>query len=177
MEDKREMTVLLAISLAGKLLPPQLLYAGKTTKYHPVVDFPASWDVWHSPNHWSTEQTMIRYIEVAPYNQVVRESLGLSENHPALASFYVFAAHRSQLVLDALNKCHIKYVYTFVPAGCTGELQPLDITFNDPFKREMKELFTKWYAAIVKKELDQGKDVSTIKPAAPQRSSQFMLVG
>ena len=28
----------------------------------------------------------------------------------------------------------------------------------------MKELFTKWYAAIVKKELDQGKDVSTIKP-------------
>ena len=99
---------------------------------------------------------------MAPYVQVVRESLGLSENHPALAIFDVFAAHRSQLVLDALNKHHIKY--TFVPAGCTGELQPLDVTFNDPFKREMKELFTKWYAAIVKKELDQGKDVSTIKP-------------
>ena len=28
----------------------------------------------------------------------------------------------------------------------------------------MKALFTKWYAAIVKKELYQGKDVSTIKP-------------
>lgn len=63
MEDKREMTVLLAITLAGKLLLPQLLYAGKTVKCHPTVDFPAGWDVWHSQNHWSTEETMIHYIE------------------------------------------------------------------------------------------------------------------
>ena len=86
---------------------------------------------------------MIRYIEevIAPYVRVVRESLGLSENHPALAVFDVFAAHRSQSVLDSLKTHHIKYV--FVPAGCTGELQPLDLTFNDPFKREMKDCFTR----------------------------------
>ena len=107
---------------------------------------------------------MIRYIEevIAPYVRVVRESLGLSENHPALAVFDVFAAHRSQSVLDSLKTHHIKYV--FVPAGCTGELQPLDLTFNEPFKREMKECFTRWYASLVKKQLDQGKDVSEVKP-------------
>ena len=44
------------------------------------------------------------------------------------------------------------------------KLQPLDLAFNDPFKREMKECFTKWYASLVKKQLDQGKDVSEIKP-------------
>ena len=40
----------------------------------------------------------------------MRESLGLSENHPALAIFDVFAAHRSVLVLESLMKHHIKYV-------------------------------------------------------------------
>ena len=44
-EDKREMTVFLAITLAGKLLPTQLLYEGKTVKCHTTVDFPACWDV------------------------------------------------------------------------------------------------------------------------------------
>ena len=85
-EDKREMTVLLAITLAGKLLPPQVLYTGKTTKCHPVVEFPADWGVCHSPNHWSTQETMIRYIEEVsvPYVRGMRESLGLAENHPAL---------------------------------------------------------------------------------------------
>ena len=39
-EDKREMTVLLAITLAGKLLPPQLLYTGKTTKCKPCGRIP-----------------------------------------------------------------------------------------------------------------------------------------
>ena len=83
LEDKREMTVRLAISLAGKLLPPQLLCTGKTTKCHPVTDFPASWDVWHSPNHWSTEETMIRYIEevIAPYvreMRIITESSSIS---------------------------------------------------------------------------------------------------
>ena len=57
-----------------------------------MVDFPAGWDVWHSKNHWSTEETMIRYIDevIVPYVQVVRESLGLSENHPTSAIFDVF---------------------------------------------------------------------------------------
>ena len=41
LDDKREMTALLACTLSGSLLPPQLIYAGKTTRCHPLVDFPA----------------------------------------------------------------------------------------------------------------------------------------
>ena len=63
LDDKREMTTLLACTLSGALLPPQLIYAWKTTKCHPVVDFQASWDIWHSDSHWSTEKTMLHYVE------------------------------------------------------------------------------------------------------------------
>ena len=64
LDDKREMTAILACTLYGSLLPSQLIYAGKKTRCHPVIDFPAGWDIWHSDNHWSTEVTMLRYIDI-----------------------------------------------------------------------------------------------------------------
>ena len=164
LDDKRDMTALLACTLSGSLLPPQLIYAGKTTKCHPVVDFPAGWDIWHSDSHWSTEKTMLQYVGavIVPYVEATREALGLQPDHCAVAIFDVFTAHRCDSVLEALNKHHIKY--TFVPASCTGDLQPHDLTFNAAFKRELRECFTRWYATIVKNYLDQGKELSTIRP-------------
>ena len=37
LEDKREITGLFCITMSGELLPPQILYAGKTTMCHPAV--------------------------------------------------------------------------------------------------------------------------------------------
>lgn len=38
LDDKREITVLLAVTLAGEYLPPQLLYQGKTERCHPAIE-------------------------------------------------------------------------------------------------------------------------------------------
>jgi len=92
LDDKREITALLAVSLAGEVLHPQLIYKGVSNRCHPSgVDFPTGWDIWHSHNHWSTEQTMLRYIEkvVVPYMAKVRSS----ETQKGLCIFDVFAAH------------------------------------------------------------------------------------
>lgn len=62
-DDKRQITAVLSASLSGEYLAPQLLYQGKTDRCHPKVTFPEGWDVWHSENHWSNEDTMKRYIE------------------------------------------------------------------------------------------------------------------
>ena len=35
---------------------------GKTTKCHPLVEFPEGWHVIHTPNYWRNEETMITYI-------------------------------------------------------------------------------------------------------------------
>ena len=59
LEDKRQITVLMAATKSGKLLPPQLLYEGKTERCHPKdVEFPEDWHVHHSATHWSNAQTM-----------------------------------------------------------------------------------------------------------------------
>lgn len=146
MEDKREMTVLLACSLSGNLLPPQLLYAGKTTNCHPKFTFPADWDVCHTDSHWSNTNTMIRYIEniLVPYYDKQRELLGLVPEQPGVALFDVFKAHQDPLFLAELEKRNI--IPVFVPASCTGELQPLDLTVNGEFKRLLKNEFIEWYS-------------------------------
>ena len=50
--DKRQVTLTLAGSMSGELLPVQLLYQGKMTRCHPYYSYPPGFDVWHTPNHW-----------------------------------------------------------------------------------------------------------------------------
>ena len=163
LEDKREMTVLLCCTLSGELLSPQLIYAGKTERCHPSVCFPDGWNITHSPNHWSTQETMMEFLDkiLIPYVQQTRERMELPPTFPAVAIFDVFAAHRCQPFLDVLTANKIQPV--FVPAGCTGELQPLDITVNAVFKRELKSSFSSWYAKQVSESLKNGKDIASVK--------------
>ena len=65
----------------------------------------------------------------------------------------ILVAHRYDCFFEKLDACRIKYV--FVPAGCTGSLQPLDISINEPFKQYLKEIFSNWYAEQVKNSLEK----------------------
>ena len=62
-DDKQEITAVLAATVTGKSLKPQLLYKGTTKGCHPTVEFPSGWDIWHSANYWSNEETMKRFVE------------------------------------------------------------------------------------------------------------------
>ena len=66
-EDKREITVVLAVTASGTLLPPQLIYQGKTNGWHPKITFPTKGNVTHSENHWSTAETMIEYFDTLSF--------------------------------------------------------------------------------------------------------------
>ena len=162
-EDKREITVLLTVTATGKLLPPQVIYQGKTPGCHPKVTFPSSWNITHSESHWSTEKTMLEYVDqvLVPCVSQTRQELELADDHPALAIFDVFCAHRCESFLKKLCTHNIHQV--FVPAGCTRELQPLDLSVNEEFKAAMKSSFSRWYADEVKQALDQGVSLDNLK--------------
>ena len=68
-DDKREVTILLSIAATGDLLPPQVIYQGKTSGCHAKVTFPEGWNITQSESHWSNESTMLEYIEkiLVPY--------------------------------------------------------------------------------------------------------------
>ena len=60
-------------------------------------------------------------------------------------------------MLSEANICVI-----FVPGGCTGELQPLDVAVNGEFKTSMKTRFSEWYSAQVASQLSDGKEFAEI---------------
>ena len=71
--DKRQITLTLAGSMSGELLPLRLVYQGKTTHCHPQYSYPPGFDVWHTPNHWANEKTTMRFISnVIPYVKAIR---------------------------------------------------------------------------------------------------------
>ena len=64
-------------------------------------------------------------------------------------------------MLEKLKKENIEVV--FVPANCTGELQPLDRLVNKPLKDHLKTKFTQWYADQVSAQLASGKAIDEVK--------------
>ena len=70
-----------------------------------LLIFP-SWQIVHTENHWSNEQTMIKSIDdiIVPFVNQKHDELGLEDNHPALAIFDHF---KGQLT-DEIRKC-LKY--------------------------------------------------------------------
>ena len=162
-DDKREITLLLAISLSGELLNPQVIYAGKTDRCHADAPVPPGWNVTHSASHWSTTETMVEHVDavLAPYMKEQRQKLGLEPDATGLCLFDVFAAHRHDDFLKKLSACSIKAI--FVPAGCTGFLQPLNVLVNHLFKQQLTQNFSEWYAEQVKKCLEEGVEISDIR--------------
>ena len=145
-DDKRQITAMLAAIMTGEYLPVQLIYKGRTTRCHPKVSFPEGWDIWHSDNHWSNEDTMERYIRniIMPYVCHKREMLKLKKCHPALAIIDCFKGQTTPRILSLLRENNI--IPLIVPANCTDRLQPIDVSINKPIKHQLRTRFQSWYA-------------------------------
>lgn len=51
----------------------------------------------------------------------------------------------------------------FVPGGCTEELQPLDLSVNDYYKKQLKQCFSNWYSEIIIRRLTVGGTIDKVK--------------
>lgn len=172
LDDKRQITLLLAITKSGSLLSPQLIYPGKSDRCLPKgVVFPSSWDITFTESHRSNEETMVRFVIIIPYVNGIRESLPLSKcNQEAVTIFDVYKAHQSPKLLELLKQNTI--IPLFVPACSTDKFQPLDLAVNREYKEILKGHFHDWYTKKVCDDTD-----STIIDLALQYSNQFMRVG
>ena len=138
LNDKRQITVVLAGTASGTFLPAQLIYSGSTVKSLPKnVDFPSDWhDVTHTTTHWSNEDTMDEYINkiIIPYVEKMRKELQLSPKYPALVLFDHFSGQVIPRIFEKLERNQIRYV--LIPKTCTDRLQPMDLSVNKPIKEQ-----------------------------------------
>ena len=108
--DKWQITLLLTVTKAGTLLPPQLIYSGKTSKCLPVTRFASDWDPTFTSNHWSNEESMLRYIDniILPFISRRREKLQLPDQKALVVMDY-YAAHRTDSLKQKLIDNNIEY--------------------------------------------------------------------
>ena len=73
--DKRAITVTLAETLSGTILPFQLIYQGKTRRSLPAVRFAAGFSLSYNTKHCSNEVETIRLLNdiIAPYCTKVKK--------------------------------------------------------------------------------------------------------
>jgi DDE superfamily endonuclease len=158
-EDKRQITVCIASSLDGDMLPPQLIFQGTTVQCHPPLTAAAE-DAFvhltHSENHWSNQETMQQYIRevIVPYAERMQLKHTLQNKSHIVLVLDVWAVHKSEEFRRFLRTSfpHIHLVY--VPANCTSQLQVADVMLQRPFKHGIRQHFNIWAASVLKQQID-----------------------
>ena len=110
--DKRQ---IMAGTMSGEFLPPQLIYQGKTPKCLPPLDsIPSDWDITFTENHWANQATIMRYLEkiLFPYFEAKRAKLQLSADYPCLIVFDRFRGQCTPRINSTLKKRYI-YVHCY----------------------------------------------------------------
>jgi len=162
-DDKRQITAVLACSLAGDFLPRQIIYGGKTPGCLPKASFPPGWHVTYTDNHWANEESMLDYVRsiFLPFLEAAKKELKLPHSQPALALLDNFRGQLTGQFLDLLVANNI--IIVDVPPNCTGLLQPLDLSVNKAIKDSLKSKFQTWYADRITMQLMANAD-KVIKP-------------
>ena len=105
-DDKRQITVVLAGTLTGELLPLLLVYQGKTKQRLPKIKFPDDWLISFTPNHWCNKITMEAYVRqvIALFICKKRELLQLGNKQHAMCMYDNFSVHCTRKILQLLDE-------------------------------------------------------------------------
>ena len=116
-DDKRQITAVIAAAMTGEYLPIQLIYKGMTDRCNPKANFPSNWDIFHSLNHWSNENTMKCYFEriLLEFVEKKRQMLKLEKCHPSLA---IIDSFRGQTTPEFLSLLETHDIIPIAPANC-----------------------------------------------------------
>ena len=126
--EKRHLTVVLTVLATGEVLPALAIFKGKKQPEFREVG------VFIRAQHkaWMDEAMMLEWIELVwePATEGCRAMLVLDS----------FSAHITHAVKQKLKD--INTVPLVIPGGCTGKIQPLDVSLNKPFKSYVRRYWS-----------------------------------
>ena len=157
LSDKCNITLTFTVTLSGKILPFQIIYAGKTKACHPRdITFPPGFCITQNPSHWSNEEKTLKLIRqvINPYVISKRVELKFPATQRALVVWDVFKGQMTPVVKSELESLNI--VLVAVPANMTHFFQPLDLTVNGSTKKFMRKQFITYYSGEIKNQIDSG---------------------
>jgi hypothetical protein len=192
-EEKRAFTSVPSISAAGVMLPTQAVFAGKSPNSLPragsrgfeeavKLGFKLVFSM--NASYWSTQLTMQSLVKdiIAPYFDQMIAELGLDPTQYCLWKIDCWSVHRSAEFLGWMAENYPRILIVFVPGGCTGLFQPLDVGIQRVYKQSMRQSAhrdvvaeaTALFASLTDDENDTGtisepdhNDAETIESVEP----------
>jgi hypothetical protein len=80
------------------------------------------------PEAYANSANMVEWLE--------EQVIPILDNEPTLMALDLFGGHKTDEVLDTLRANDI--TISIIPGGCTGLVQPMDVSINRPFKDILK---------------------------------------
>lgn len=133
--EKEKVTVMLAAMADGRKLPPVVILKGKRDP--PASDVPPGVLVRMSDNGWVNEGIVKWWVM-----QVWRR-----EDTRKMLVWDAFRAHRTDDVKSMVSRrgdFGANSDMVVIPGGCTGILQPADVSWNKPFKAFIQDKWDTW---------------------------------
>ena len=141
----------------GKILPPMIIFKGKTDRTISDLNISAGFTVKSQEKAWMDDGLMKVWVEDISIKHIWAECEKLwFEN--ALLTFDAFAAH---LADDAESQLlEAKTDTLAIPAGCSYKYQHMDVCLNKPFKAISQKCWVNDISSVVETFPDPSQDPS-----------------
>ena len=136
-------TVSICVSAAGDKLKPMIIFHGKpdgriVNRDFPLFDHQDNMLLACQEQAWQDGNNMLLWVENVLRPHLQERAQGV----PVILFLDGFSAHRAQATVDALTNLGVQVVY--IPGGCTGLVQPIDVGVCKPFKDRLRGLWWDW---------------------------------
>ncbi len=163
--EKRHITVVLACTACGDMMPPMIIFKGKTKRSIKGLEAPEGVIVAYQKKAWMDGDLMLKWID-GVWNK------SCQFNQPGAESLLVMDSFSAHLTDDVKEKLESNKVHTIiVPGGCTSVLQPLDVSLNKPFKAILRRLWQQYMMEsaeeLERKRAEGNTPASQMKIPAP----------
>ena len=117
------------------MLPPMIIFKGKTDRTISDLNIPAGFIVKTQEKAWMDDDLMKVWVEDIWIKHVGAERQKRLDSK--IRTFDAFAAHLTDDVESQLLEA--KTDTLAIPAGCTSKCQPMDVCLNKPFKAILRK--------------------------------------
>jgi hypothetical protein len=142
--EKRQATLMVYISADGiaRCKPLIIFHGSEGKKTKPIRDEMLKYDqgvkvVWNK-EAWANEKVMIQWLRDQWAYATDKPSLTVDRKRHRLLTLDVFTGQKTDEVKKVFKE--LNCTTSFIPPGCTGFVQPLDVAINKPLKNRIKEL-------------------------------------
>ena len=140
-EESKRCTVAITVTASGQMLQPFIVYKGVkggTIDRRELPQHPSGAVYTVQNKAWFNEDVMLHWVEhiLAPYVATAPVTI------IPILFLDSFRVHMMGNVANAIQNLGVQV--EFIPGGCTGLVQPIDVGINKPYKANMTKVYTDW---------------------------------